>query len=447
MKIAFIRPNWSYPVSLKERFIHNRIWTPLSLCYCAAICEKVGHDVSIIDAHALRLSPEETACRVTDCDRVFITSSTLDRWECPNIDIEPFVRTVRAVLPVNPRVCLMGVHGTVRPREILSITGADTLIMGEPESVVAQLAEGGDDSAVPGIFRKRGGEFLDGGRTPTVDINGLPLPAFHLVPMKKYGHVILGESCAVLEASRGCPFNCTVCLKTMYGPGYRKKRGEVLIEEVRYAVERFGMRSIVFIDLEFCLNREVVETLCDYLIAKRYDLRWACTTRFDSVDRQILEKMKAAGCVLVHYGVESASERILANLDKRMEISRMPQAVAETRAAGIESLCFFMFGIGDETPEEMQLTLDFALRLDPDYASFHVCNPLPTTKEYEKWKHEITELFPYTFPRQSRRHLEAFAKKAWMRFYLRPRKLLQVLTRAARHGIKRQLRLFLSYLR
>jgi radical SAM superfamily enzyme YgiQ (UPF0313 family) len=217
--------------------------------------------------------------------------------------------------------------------------------------------------------------------------------------MGKYAHVILGPRCVVVEASRGCPYDCTVCQKVMYGPGYRKKRGDILVKEVRHAVERFGARSLVFIDLEFCINRKAVLDLCDFLSSAPYRIEWACTTRPDSVDAGLLEKMKEAGCTLIHYGVETGSPRIMKKLNKRMDFPAIEKAVRDTRAARIESLCFFMFGIGDETEEEMRETLGFARWLDPDYVSFHVCNPQPATRAYEEWKDEITETFPYTFPR------------------------------------------------
>jgi len=447
MKVAFIRPNWSYPASPRERFIHNRIWVPLSLCYCAVILEKEGHEVSIVDSHALRLTPEETVRRVKDCEIIFITSSPLDRWECPNIDLEPFIRQVREILRVNPNICLLGVHGTVKPREIMEMTGAHLLVRGEPETAVKAICQAGEQTDIPGLCTRSGNLIADNGRTLPVELNDLPLPAFHLVPIERYRHVILGKRCAVLEGSRGCPYDCTVCLKTMYGPGYRKKKGEILIREVRHAVEHSGVRSLVFIDLDFCLNREAVIDLCKFLGGNKYGISWTCTTHPDSVDRELLALMKKAGCSLIHYGVESASPRILKKLNRKMDLTKIKAVIENTRAAGIECLCFFMFGIMDETQSEMRQTLAFARELNPDYVSFHVCNPQPSTPAYEEWKHEISEPFPFTFPNYSRKQLESFVRKAWLGFYLRPKKILEMIAKIARHGIRRQLRLFLNYLK
>src|SRR3989338_3794519 len=106
-KILLIKPFWPYPYG-KGEHTYNRIWPPLSLANCAAILEKQGHGVSILDAHALRLKPERIAPYVQGFDKVFITSSSLDRWQCPNIDITPFLETVQYIRGLTDEVYVMG---------------------------------------------------------------------------------------------------------------------------------------------------------------------------------------------------------------------------------------------------------------------------------------------------------------------------------------------------
>ncbi len=138
MKVLLINPSQVDLVNKKGR-IYNRIWTPLDLANCGALLEKEGIDVSILDANAEQLGPGEVSKRAAGYDKVFITSTSLDRWQCPYLDIDPFLKTVDAVKDVTPEVYVAGSHGTVRPVEILTATGAHAVIRGEPERTILDL--------------------------------------------------------------------------------------------------------------------------------------------------------------------------------------------------------------------------------------------------------------------------------------------------------------------
>jgi len=114
MRILLVRPRWPYPVGYGES-TYNRIWPPLSLANCAALLTKAGFDVAVVDAHALRLSPGQVARRAEGADGVFVTSSSLDRWQCPNSNLTPVVETVRALVSRTDEVYVIGFHGTVAP--------------------------------------------------------------------------------------------------------------------------------------------------------------------------------------------------------------------------------------------------------------------------------------------------------------------------------------------
>ena len=194
MHCLFIKPYWPYPYS-KNEHTYNRIWMPLSLANCAAILEEQGHEVAILDAHVLRIKPHHLKSRVRGFDKIFITSSSLDRWQCPNIDIAPFLETVRFIKEVTDELYVMGYHGTVASEDILKKTCAKAIIRGEPEDAVADIAHNMTLSTVGGVT------FIDNGRiisTPDrddVDLKILPVPAFHLLDTKRYFYEILGTSC------------------------------------------------------------------------------------------------------------------------------------------------------------------------------------------------------------------------------------------------------------
>jgi len=432
MKILLIRPSFDFPVAEGERFTHNRAWTPLSLALCAALLRREGNEVGLLDAHRARLPVPETAAAAAGADLVLVTSSPIDRWECPNLDLSPVAALVRSLRAAGLPTALCGVHGTVLPEEVMELTGADILIRGEPESALGALRAGGPET--PGvIFRGRGPTGPEKTRPP-VDLAALPFPAYDLLPLRGYRHLFLGGPAVVLEGSRGCPAACAVCLKAMYGPLYRAKPGEMIFAEVQRASRDLGARAVIFIDLDFCLNRPGVEEFCRRLLKAKLRLDWCCTAHPGSTDRELLKLMGKAGCRLIHYGFESASPRVLELLGRRASSRKPKPVLEETRAAGIASLGFFMFGAFDETGPEREATLRMALELPLDLASFHICQPLPGTTAGAALTRERSELFPAVFPGQDRAGLERFTAAAWRRFYFRPGRFPRLARLAGRGG-------------
>jgi len=447
-RVALVRPSWEFPASPDERYIHNRLFVPLDLALAAAMLREHGIGVRVVDAHALRLPPDRVLELVRDCDQVFLTSSALDRWECPNTNLDPFVSCASTLLEAEVNLVLMGVHGTVRTRGVLQATGARAAILGEPELAVVDLARGMPLAEVPGVALWDGERVtFTAPRQQLLDLDRTPLPAFDLLPMAQYRHVIMGSRSVMLEASRGCPHACTTCLQVMYGPRYRKKSAARLIREVRYAVQEHGARSITFIDMEFCQNRQAVEGLCDFLVAQHYDLQWCCSTRADAVDEPLLRRMKDAGCTLVHFGVESGDQAMVDRINKRLDLEQVRRAVRWTQEAGMEALTFFMFGLPGETREQMSATSRFARELNPDYVSYHVFTPYPHTEAFNQVGAPARPLFPTSSGEMDDLELNRTVQRAMLAFYLRPGFALRYMRNLWRRGLLNQARLFLRYVR
>ena len=130
MKALLVNPFQVDLVHKKGR-IYTRRWTPLDLANTAAVLERDGIDVSIVDANAEHLPPGQVAARARGHDKAFVTSTSLDRWQCPHLNLDPFLQAVSAVRSAVPEVYVMGSHGTVKPREILERSQADAVIRGE----------------------------------------------------------------------------------------------------------------------------------------------------------------------------------------------------------------------------------------------------------------------------------------------------------------------------
>nr|MBA4405126.1 hypothetical protein [Nanoarchaeum sp.] len=370
MKILLINTYYPYPYS-KNEYTYNRIWPPLSLANCAALLEKEGYRVEILDAHALRIRPTAIGKHIKNYDKVFISSSSLDKWQCPNVDISKFLETARHIREFTAEVYVMGYHGTVEPEMILDLTKAKAVIRGEPEYTVVEICQVNDLSKIKGIAFKDNGKIISTPPREPFDLKNLPPPAFHLLDFKNYYYEILGRGFALFETSRGCRYRCKFCNKVMYGEGIRTKSTEQILEEVTQAVEKYNVRTGYFIDLDFLSNREIAEELCTYLAAKKYKFKWACQTRPDLLDAEILKRMKRAGCSIIHLGLETGSQRLLDFINKDITIGELEKAVDLCNKAGIKTMIFILFGLPGETKQDRIATLDFARKLNADFASFH----------------------------------------------------------------------------
>lgn len=438
-KAIFINPSWDRYISKRGKR-YNRYWPPLDLLSCAAMLERHGFQCAV---HDQRLGGD-VPIPVDEYDFVFVTSSPLDRWQCPNLDLEVFVDRIKS-LPQD-RTYVLGAHGTMDPGSVAKAVGKAGLIREEPEIPVLKIALGEDKRTIAGLTYVEDGQVVSNPPQNPPSLDELPVPAYHLVDVPRYGYELLGRNFALLETSRGCPHSCTYCYLGMY-PKYRLKSPERVVEEVRTLLSTTPTRNIYFIDLEFAIHRRHCEGVLDALIDSGLQFRWCCQTRADSVDLEILRRMKRAGCRLVHYGVETGSPRILSMVNKRLRLEEVRQAIRLTRQAGLSSACFFMMGFPTETEGEIRQTMRFARELNPTYASFHITTPYPGTEMYQGFQvrhngHFVEETYQQALPLAK---LKALEREAYLRYYLRPTSLLSRFGKNPSEGWQ-QVRLFLNFL-
>ncbi|MFP5212149.1 MAG: B12-binding domain-containing radical SAM protein, partial [Acidobacteriota bacterium] len=378
MRVLLINPSWGGRVQGRR---YNRAWPPLDLLNTAALLREDGFDVSLRDSRATGVLPEDISEEIAGVDRVLLTTSPLDRWQCPNLDLAPLMEWTNAI-PAE-KLILCGAHGTIFPEAIMQTTGAGLVLRGEPEAsapaLLRSLRRGeslllADVSSLSYVWE---GRILHKDDAQPVDLSALPLPAYDLTDPARYGYELLGQRLAVLETSRGCPHRCIYCLKAMYGPSVRMKPTAQVVREIEQVAE-LGYRHVYFIDLEFCMNRDRVLEICRAMMKHR--LEWCCQTRADSVDPKLLGEMASAGCRLIHYGIESGGQNGRDRIQKRLSDRRIEEALRWTRAAGMATAGFFLFGFPWETPSDWSHTEALAKQLNPTYASFHLVTPYPGTE-------------------------------------------------------------------
>ncbi len=413
---------------------------PLGLGYLASVLRKEGFKVKIIDDAVEKLGLNKLLNKVKNALIVGITSTT------PTFNAAlKYAQKIKNRFP-EIFVVLGGVHVTFMPYDALKHEFVDAVCTGEGEHTLREVAErverGKTLEGVKGLIYKEDGKIIDNGkREPIRDLDSLPFPAYDLMPLDRY--TVLGHRMEhfPMISSRGCPFGCRYCSSSLFmGRKFRARSAENVVDEVEWLVNEFKAQYIAFSDDTFTLNRKRVEEICRELINRGIEVEWSCSSRVDTINRSILEKMKRAGCSAIYYGVESASPAILRYYRKKINLDMVEKAVKLTKEFGIMTICSFIIGSPYETKEDMKATLRFALKLDPDYAQFSILTPYPGTEIYEEAKEKglllSTNFDDYTAGKpvlrniyMSPEEISRFLKYCYLRFYLRPKFILRELRR------------------
>ncbi len=423
---------------------------PLGLAYIAAALEEEGHNVEIIDAPALRMNTSQITDRAAKgvFDVVGVTMLT------PMY--ERSTEVIKAIRRVNSetKIIVGGAHSTILPMETLrEHPEVDAVIIGEGEETVKELArnleKGVSLKSVKGIaFRLNGQIVITEPRPYIKDLDGLPLPARHLLPMNAYRMTasrFQEKHSYTIIIGRGCPYNCTYCSHPL-GHAFRHHSPERIINEIEFLIDEYGAEEINFETDTISVNKKFLQDLCRKIIESGLNrkIQWTCEDRVDTVDEDLLRLMKEAGCWQISYGVETASQRLLDLIEKGETIEQFENVFELTRRAGISIRAFFMLGLPTETREESLQTIAFAKKLDPDWAQFTITVPFPGTKLFEMatkegslesndwssyktwggWAHGDLAYVPNG---RDQKELKELQKIALRSFYLSPKVILRFL--------------------
>jgi len=358
-------------------------YPPLGLMYIASYMKKnSAHDVSIIDARVLRIGYEDLERRIRDVgpDLVGIQATTFT--------LKDALLTAKLVKKINPDIYVNigGVHTTVYPKETLAYPEVDSITIGEGEVTFTELADALAGSrpleTIKGIGFKKAKELVfNTPREFIEDLDGLPFPSRSMLPFKEY-HSAVSKSKFVgtMVTSRGCPFNCLFCFTK--GRKFRQRSPENVIKELKECI-KLGITEFEFYDDTFTVNRKRVMDICDLIIKEKLKIKWAIRARVNTVNYEMLKKLKEAGCLRINYGVEAGTPEILKVIRKGITIEEIKKVFSMTRKLKITTVAYFMIGHPTETREQILKTIEFAKSLKPDYCLFTVAVPFPDTDMYK----------------------------------------------------------------
>ncbi|HUT34030.1 MAG TPA: radical SAM protein [Planctomycetota bacterium] len=397
MNVLLVQP--SPPRTHWPRGSFRSRWVPTGLAYLAAALRKAGHDVRV---HSRE---EQLIKDGFDWDRADARLRALLEEFRPGVvglsvttpampEAATLARLAKEACGEATLVVLGGPHATALPeRTLAECAQVDAVVLGEGEGTLVELAERGPRDDVAGIcFRRDGHPERTAPRPRVRDLDTLGPVPYDLFDMEHYTARDrwmvrwLPVRATNLRTSRGCPNTCHFCAGHLVsGLGVRFHSVGYVIEQMRLAVERFGVEAIHFEDDTLGASRPRLLELCEAI--RRADLHrrvtWDALLRANQADPEALRAMKAAGCFQVEFGFESGSDAMLRALNKNTTVEMNLRAARLAREAGLRIYADIMVGLPGETEDDLRATLRFVRHTRPEVLSFARLYPLPGTAIHE----------------------------------------------------------------
>ena len=445
MKVVLVQPrgsNW-IPGHEDVSVIANRM-APLGLLSLASSLVQDGHEVTVHDA----LGPFAPPTLEANLDQILSHEPDMVGFTATTssfLDAAEMARQIKDRRPSTMTVAGGVFVSSVGPALLARFAGIDGMVLGEGELTLRDLAAGRPPESIPGLaVRRSGAPPAIAARAPIPDLDSLPFPAYRLLPgfPARYHLPLFNTPAApgaTMVTSRGCPYRCTFCDRSVYKKTYRFHSAAYVHEHLAHLARDFGVRHVNIYDDLFTFDRQRILDICDRIERKPLGLTFNCAVRVNHIDRDILSRLRAAGAWMISIGVESGDPDLLRRHKPGVRLEEVRATVDLIHRAGLKVKGLFMAGLPGETPETMERTTRFILSLDLDdlnvarFTPFHGAPLWPRIPEEgtftEDWRLMNCNNFvfvPHGF--ESREALErAYARllktfycnRAWRRRFVR----------------------------
>jgi len=429
-------------ISSKEDVIEMSGGCPrIGIASIAAYLLENGIDVSIVD-------PEVEGLNLGEIQRIQPEIVGIPAYTEEVFDAAIIAKCVKEISP-GTIVVVGGPHASAIPEETLKeFDSFDIAVVGEGEFALLDIALKKPLEMIPGIVYRDGSSIkYNQARHEISDLDSLPLPAWHLYRLNAYRGRELSSGFArrnrhlelPVEGARGCPFGCVFCFR-IAGRRVKFRSPKRVVDDVKRCVHEFEAERIYFVEGTLAVNRDLTVEVCDEIINSglHREITWSAGPRIDTVDFELLGKMKRAGCDFLGFGVESGDPQILKLIGKNTSMEQAIEVFKMCKKLRIKTEANFIIGLPGETKESILKTIELAKKLEADYANFAILVPFPGTEVYKMacdgpgdikikskdWKlygKQMGEALEHAnFPPGELKRLQM---KAYRAFYLRPSKV------------------------
>jgi len=417
MKVMLIKPPLTLFQKDNQGFEGSE---PLGLAYLAAYLLKNGHDVNILDAFILGqknitqdgeffshgLSNDAIAKNIKKFDPEIVGISSMFTLHSKGVH-----NVAQIVKKINPKIPVIvgGAHASALPNLVLNDNNIDILVKGEGENtfldIISHEESGKDLLNIPGTMVREGKKVkINPPREFIKDLDSIPFPARHLLPMNLYLNdwyrtkMAMRPPRANLVSSRGCTGNCIFCsIHSIWRHTWRGRSAKNVVDEIEFLVKNYGVREIAFQDDNVSLNKERMMEICDEILERKLNIKW-CTPNGIAIwtlDKELLDKMKKSGCYKLTFGIETGCPITQKFIRKtQINLNKAKEIIKYCNKIGIWTHSAFIIGFPYETQEQIEETVKFAIDSDLDMAAFFIATPYPATDLFDVYMKE--GLLPYS---------------------------------------------------
>lgn len=454
MKVVLINPISKLAENSKRYRTFAMPTVPLGIASIAAVLEKRGIEVTVIDQYANKMTNKELLKKIEKEMPQIIGFSCLTQV----MDNVKIVIEQCRIIDKNIKIILGNIHPTIFTDELLKKGVADIIIRGEGEYSMLETVLALENKTrlenVKGISYFQDKKiYHNPEKEPIEDLDELPYPAWHLLDLDNYTNfplLCVYDLIIPVQASRGCAYRCSFCSQDKIYKKPRFRKNKEVIDEIEYLHKKFKIRYSGFYDAYFPFSIEQGLEFCNEYIDRglHKKVKWVTGTRVDKVNLELLKMMKKAGLHLIMYGFESANQNVLDSIDKNATIEQARMAMEYTKKAGILSLGLFIIGMPGETKETCEKTIKFARKLDCDVVKFNTVVPFPGSRLFEEYKTELSDSIDkpekftswydwssfsgdliYVPNSMTSKELVNLQRKGMFQYYVRPRMILRHILR------------------
>jgi magnesium-protoporphyrin IX monomethyl ester (oxidative) cyclase len=402
MNIVLVHPAGSNWVPGQTDFtpIANRM-APLGLLSMAAWLRERHHRVHVYDCLAWdRPRPQPAVVRdILDRQPDLVGFSATTSGFLDGYGLAETIKQQRPEI----KTVFGGVHVSAIGAPLLKAFPAiDFLCLGEGEATLAELADGDPLGDITGLIWRDDGRVVTNPRRPLLpDLDQMPFPAYDLLwgfprryhlPLFSY----IQRPGATMVTSRGCPYKCSYCDRSVFKQGYRYNSAAYIYAHMRYLCNRFGIRHLNIYDDLFTAHRRRITELCTLLGKRPLGVQFNCAVRVGHADDDLLRMLKTAGCLQVSLGIETGDETLMDRHKPGVHLEGVKETIRRIQAHGLRAKGLFMMGLPGETEASIRRTSDFVMSLGLDdmnmskFTPFHGAPVWQTLEEHgtfrEDWR-------------------------------------------------------------
>jgi anaerobic magnesium-protoporphyrin IX monomethyl ester cyclase len=361
---------------------------PIGLTLLGAVAEQKGHAVRILDI-GLERDPQQSLAAAFQSSSYDIAGIS-----CMSVEYLGGLESARGIrqLSSSTHIIFGGQHPTIMPEQVMKEKYIDSICIGEGENIwsdfLDRITSGTSLDGIHGLWFRRSGTIVrNPPRNDYVDVDLVPMPAYHLLDLERYFDIDFVRFPTVhtraiqIFTSRGCPYRCIYC-HDLFGKRFRGRSPELVWQEIKLLHDQYGIREFMIEDDIFNMDIGRAKKICDLIVAggARIGLQFGNGVRLERFDEELMAKLAQAGAHHMAIAIESANNRIQKLIKKHLKLDRLNEVLGWARKYGIETLGFFMLGFPGETVQEINQTIKYACASYFDEALFSIATPYAGTE-------------------------------------------------------------------